>query len=109
MAVSLLALSGKGFAATSLGCLIEPDQVANVGSQVIGVTEAIMVERGDFVRKGQVLATLKADIERASVNVARTRSQLEADIRTAEANLQLAKVTEQRGQTLVEKKDCKFL
>lgn len=103
-ATSLLAMSNHGVAATSLGCLIEPDQVANVGSQVIGVTEAIMVERGDFVRKGQVLATLKADIERASVSVARTRSQLEADIRTAEANLQLAKVTEQRGQSLVEKK-----
>lgn len=91
-------------AATPLGCLIEPDQIANVGSQVIGVTEAIMVERGDYVRKGQVLATLKSDIERANVGVAKTRSQLEADVRTAEANLNLAKVTEKRGQELVEKK-----
>ena len=80
-------------AATPLGCLIEPDQIANVGSQVIGVTEAIMVERGDYVRKGQVLATLKSDIERANVGVAKTRSQLEADVRTAEANLNLAQVT----------------
>jgi len=100
----LLANAHYATAATPLGCLIEPDQVANVGSQVIGVTEAIMVERGDYVKKGQVLATLKSDIERASVNVARTRSQLEADVRTAEANLNLAKVTEKRGQELVEKK-----
>jgi membrane fusion protein, heavy metal efflux system len=104
LVASLLANSSLAVAATPLGCLIEPDQVANVGSQVIGVTEAIMVERGDYVKKGQVLATLKSDIERASVNVARTRAQLEADVRTAEANLNLARVTEKRGQELVEKK-----
>jgi membrane fusion protein, heavy metal efflux system len=104
--VFLLSISHANFALAinPLGCLIEPEQVAEVGSQVIGVTESVLVERGDFVKKGQVLATLRSDVERASVEVAKTRSQLEADVNTAEANFRLAQVTEKRGEALVEKK-----
>lgn len=88
-------------AAQPLGCLIEPDSTAEIGSQVIGVVEKVNVERGDVVRKGQVLATLRADVERASVGVASSRSQVQADIRSAEANLTLAQVTQKRQETLV--------
>ncbi len=102
-----LMLSGQAltaFAATALGCLIEPSQIAQVGSQVVGVTESVNVERGDIVQKGQILATLKSDYERANVDIAKTRSQLEADVRSAEANLELARITEKRGVDLVQKK-----
>ncbi len=91
-------------AASPVGCLIEPERIAEVGSQVIGVADKIMVERGDIVRKGQVLATLRSEIEQASVNAAKTRSQLVAEVKTAEANLELAKITEKRSESLVAKK-----
>ena len=88
-------------AAQPLGCLIEPDSTAEIGSQVIGVVDKVNVERGDVVRKGQVLATLRADVERASVGVAASRSQVQADIRAAEANLALAQITQKRQESLV--------
>lgn len=88
-------------AAQPLGCLIEPDSTAEIGSQVIGVVDKVNVERGDVVRKGQVLATLRADVERASVGVASSRSQVQADIRAAEANLTLAQLTQRRQESLV--------
>ena len=49
---------GTAGAASSgtLGCLIEPDKVADLGSAVIGVLDSLRAERGDVVRKGQVLA-----------------------------------------------------
>jgi membrane fusion protein, heavy metal efflux system len=100
--ISLL-LATQAKAVSPLGCLIEPDQIANVGSQVIGVTDAVLVERGDYVHKGQVLATLKSDIERANVQAAQTRSRLEAEIKSAKASLDLAKITEKRGELLVKK------
>jgi membrane fusion protein, heavy metal efflux system len=87
-----------------LGCLIEPEKIAEIGTQVIGVTDKVLVERGDYVKKGQVLATLKSDLERANASVAKTRSQFIADVRTAEANLNLAKLTERRGDSLVKQK-----
>ena len=40
-------------ASQPVGCLIEPFQVADVGSPVIGVIESMSAERGDRVRRGQ--------------------------------------------------------
>ena len=69
-----------------LGCLIQPDQMADLGSPVIGLIERVLVDRGDRVSKGQVLATLRAEVEQASLAVARSRADAEADVRAAEAN-----------------------
>lgn len=91
-------------AAEPLGCIIEPERIAEIGSPVIGVVESIRVERGDLVKKGQILATLRADVERASVDVATTRSQAEAEVRSAEATLKLARVTQKRQEDLVGKR-----
>lgn len=95
---------GYSYAAQPLGCMIEPERIAEVGSPVVGIVESVSVERGDMVRKGQILATLRSDVERASVQVAGTRSQAEAGVRSAEAALELAHVTEKREKDLVEKK-----
>ena len=87
-----------------LGCLIEPDYVAEVGSQVVGVIESMQVERGQRVRKGQVIATLRADIERAAVGVARSRSEAVADIQAAAANAAFAKQRRDRAKDLLAQK-----
>ena len=64
-----LAFTGGAFASQPpLRCVIEPDRQTEVGSAVIGVVETILVERGDIVKQGQLLATLKASVERASVS-----------------------------------------
>ena len=97
----ILIYQANVFAESPIGCIIEPDRVAELGSQVIGVVESISVERGDKIRKGQILATLRSDVERASVGVAETRSKLIADVEAAKANLALAKSNERRGHSLV--------
>ena len=74
-----------------LGCLIEPFSVSDLGSPVVGVIEQIHVERGDPVRSGQPLATLRADVERSSVSVAESRAQAQGELRAAEANAELAR------------------
>ena len=74
-----------------LGCLIEPFSVSDVGSPVVGVIETIHVERGDFVRAGQPLATLRADVERVSVSVAQGRAAGLGELKAAEANAELAR------------------
>lgn len=73
-----------------LGCLIEPDRVADVGSQGVGVLERVLVERGDLISAGQVLARLSTQVERASMSVAEARSQAEAEVRQAVAAHELA-------------------
>jgi cobalt-zinc-cadmium efflux system membrane fusion protein len=97
----LLALMSclPAWAAQPLGCLIEPFRVAEVGSPVIGVIETIRAERGDRVEKGQPLATLRADVERASVDVALSRAQAIGEYNAAVSNAELAR------QKLVRAKD----
>lgn len=88
-------------AGQTLGCLIEPDKVADLGSPVIGVLESLRAERGDLVKKGQVLASLRSDVERASAEVARSRAASEADLRAAQASRDLARQKLVRTEDLV--------
>lgn len=87
--------------AKSFGCLIEPDRIADVGSQVIGLVEHLNVERGESVRAGQALMTLRAEVERANAGVADTRARVDADVRAAEASLTLAEQKMRRAQSLL--------
>jgi RND family efflux transporter MFP subunit len=87
--------------AAPLACLIEPDKVAEVGAQVIGVLEKITVERGDIVKAGQVVAQLKSDVERASVNVAEVRARADAELKAALAAAELADSKAARARHLV--------
>ncbi|EHR71851.1 RND family efflux transporter, MFP subunit [Burkholderiales bacterium JOSHI_001] len=82
-------------------CLIEPDSVAEVGSQVVGLVERLHVERGESVRAGQALVSLRADVERANAHVADTRAGIDADVRAAAASLDLAQQKFKRAQALV--------
>ncbi len=85
----------------ALGCLIEPDRVADVGSQVVGLVEQLHADRGDRVRAGQTLLALRADVERATVGVAERRAAVDADVRAAEASLALALQKVKRAEALL--------
>ena len=86
-----------------LGCLIEPFSVSDLGSPVVGVIEQIHVERGDHVRAGQPLASLRADVERMSVSVAEGRAQGLGELKAAEANADLARQKLARAVDLAHK------
>jgi len=102
---ALLPVSGGAGAQSlqPLGCLIEPHRVVELGTPVIGVIESIHVERGDRVRKGQLIATLRADVERAAVGVAATKAQVAAEVQAAQANYDLAKGKYDRAKDLMDK------
>lgn len=69
--------------------LIYPNEVVKVSSQVPGILEEVSVERGDLVKKGQVLARLKSGQEKASLDLA--RANVEFLKRKMERNVELAK------------------
>jgi RND family efflux transporter MFP subunit len=103
-ALALLAgASLPALAQQPLGCLIEPDHAADVGSQLVGVIEAMHVERGQLVRRGQVIATLRADVERAVLGVAKSRAEATADIQAAAAGAAFARSRMARAKDLLSK------
>jgi RND family efflux transporter MFP subunit len=71
-------------------CLMEPMVVADVGSPVQGVIETLNVDRSEFVQKGQPIAQLKSEVERATLEQAKARAQMESEIRARTADLKLA-------------------
>lgn len=76
--------------AAPLACLIEPSQVVDIGSPVVGVLATVAVERGDAVRRGTVVATLRREVERANLSAASHRSEVQAELRAARAAAELA-------------------
>ncbi len=89
--------------AEPLGCLIQPFQEAEVGAQVVGVLDQVMVERGDFVKKGQPLAQLNSDVERAAVASAKVRAESYAELQAAASNHDFAQKKRVRTQDLYQK------
>lgn len=75
----------------TVGCLIGPERMADIGTAVTGVVADIKVDRGDQVRRGQTLVVLEQDVERAQVQAVAARHAIDSEIRSAEANLALAK------------------
>jgi RND family efflux transporter MFP subunit len=96
-------LPGAAVHAEVMGCLIEPDRVADVGSQSVGVIERLLVERGDPVAAGQLVARLSAQVERASLSVAEARSQADAEVKQSEAAYLLAARKLERTKDLVKR------
>ena len=104
--LALVGMASFAYAAQPLACLIEPQRVAEIGSPVIGVVESLLVERGDRVAKGQVIAVLRADVERAAVGVAQMRADAEAEEQAAgaaaaHARQRLVRAKDLHGQNFI--------
>lgn len=80
-----LAAAAQGF-----DCLIEPSQVVEVRSAVDGIIGSVHVKRGDPIRRGQPLVELQSGAERAAVEGARYRTQMEGQIASAKNRVQYA-------------------
>ncbi|GAB3096920.1 efflux RND transporter periplasmic adaptor subunit [Aestuariicella hydrocarbonica] len=59
----------------SVGCIIEPSVRIEVSSPVEGVLEQRPIKLGEDVKKGQLLFSLRSDVEKASVELARIRAE----------------------------------
>jgi len=94
----------------ALDCVIEPSKLIEVSSQVRGVLETIYVDRGDFVKKGQLIAKLMSGVEKASVQLARDRAKMDVDIQSRKAEWKfkdsvLAQVAELHHKKLASRRD----
>jgi RND family efflux transporter MFP subunit len=88
--------------------LIEPKVTANVGSNTPGILESVAVDRGDVVKEGQVVATLQAGVEKATMDLAKARAEIDATIKAKRAELEYAERSKQRKKELYEKKTLSF-
>tara|TARA_R110000824_G_scaffold366730_2_gene555538 strand:+ start:44181 stop:45407 length:1227 start_codon:yes stop_codon:yes gene_type:complete len=87
--------------ATALGAL-QPKDYVDVGAQVSGTLEAVHVEIGDLVEKGQLLAEVDPTVYEATVAADKAKlKDLSAQIKGQEAQLALGKLQNKRNQQLL--------
>lgn len=84
-------------------CLVEARQVVEIRSPVEGLIESIPVERGDLVRKGQLLVTLESGPEQAAVESARYRASMDGAVKSAEARVNFTQRKLERTDELFKK------
>jgi len=74
-----------------VGCLIEPGASSQVAAGSPGVLAKVNVDRGDLVKRGQVLAVLDNGVERALLKAAKTRAATHAGVVAAKASRDMAR------------------
>lgn len=92
-----------GAEAKSFECLIEPDQVVEIRSPVEGLIDRVYVQRGDNVKKGQILVKLDSSVERSTAASAKYRSQMEGRLASAKNRLEFATKKFERSRDLYTK------
>lgn len=83
-----------------LDCLLEPRRQLVLAAPVIGVVSQVLVDRGDTVEEGQLVATLESAIEEASVAMARARNEADAELRHSEIRLRFENKRMERNEQL---------
>lgn len=81
-------------------CLIEARQSIDMRSPVEGIIESVLVQRGELVRKGDLVAKLSSGPERAALELARSRARMEGEIKSAEARVSLSRKKWERADEL---------
>ena len=99
----LIAILASPAHAAPLVCLMQPSRIAELGTSSPGVIESLTVDRGDSVRRGQVVALLRSDVERAVLGVAQSKAQADADVRAAQAAADFARQKFARSEDLFKK------
>jgi len=89
-------------------CLIEPNAVVDVTTREEGVIEEVAVQRGDTIKKGQVLARLESTVEKVAVDIARARAGMQSGVDSQKARVAYLKAQKGRIDTLFEKKAIPF-
>ncbi len=74
-------------ASQAFDCVIEPQQIVKLASPASGVIALLDVDRGDIVRKGQLLGKLDDRVEAATLALAQAKATNEHDIASAKARL----------------------
>lgn len=86
--------------AADYDCMVEPRQHVEIRSPVEGMIESIRVARGQYVKRGEVLATLVSGPERAAYAAADSRAKMIGDIQVSMARLDIAEKKFRRADEL---------
>ena len=83
-------------------CVVEPAMTLKVGSPVATTLGSVEVQRGDLVKRNQVLARLSSGVEQADAALAEMRARSTAEIDSRRSRLEFAAADLARGTQLLQ-------
>lgn len=92
---------GSARAADDFECLIDARQTLEIRSPVEALVQQVHVQRGDTVRKGQLLVQMEAGAERAAVEAARRRAEARGAVDAARARVASTQRRAERAEDLL--------
>lgn len=98
----ILGLSGFTARAelSDLDCIIEPSDIVDAGSAVRGIIQTINFDRSDVVNKGEVIAKLESDVEKAALKRARINARSNTSIELQKQAYKLLSQNQSRNRPL---------
>jgi RND family efflux transporter MFP subunit len=88
-------------AGTGYDCMIEPAQVVEVRSPVVGLLQQVPVRRGQTIRKGEVLVVIESSVEKSQAETAGFRAQAQGAVMEARSKTAAAREKSRRMDELV--------
>jgi RND family efflux transporter MFP subunit len=85
-------------------CIIKPRVTVQLGSPIAGTLSATLVDRGDNVTKGQVVAQLESSVDQATFALDQLKATNDTAIRSEQADRELSQREMERKQFLVDQK-----
>jgi RND family efflux transporter MFP subunit len=84
-------------------CIIKPHVQIQLGSAVSGLLSAVLVDRGDVVHQGQIVAQLESSVEQATAALDQLRASNDSAIKAETLDRELSVREAARKKSLVEK------
>src|SRR5579872_2262604 len=103
LAPLLLLAAPQIAAAEEFDCVIEAQQTVKLASPVAGVIGAMLVDRGDWVHKGQIVARLNDGLEQATLALARAKAANDYALQSARAKFEFLQAKHARTEALIGK------
>jgi RND family efflux transporter MFP subunit len=83
----LYTLTAAPVSAAGMACVITPYDEISIGIPVEGLIQTVPVDRGDWVKKGQVIVTLESSMEEATVALAKAKAEAEAALKNSQVKI----------------------
>jgi RND family efflux transporter MFP subunit len=102
LGASVVCIATSAWAAASFDCVMDPTLTVKLGSPVTSVLSEVLVDRGDHVKKGLVIAKIESAAEQAQVAVNQARADSTAEIEGKKA------IQDAKDATLRRKQDLRY-
>lgn len=105
---TLLCVMGLGAAlpaarAAEFDCLMQPKREVTISGSIEALITNVRVDRGDYVKKGDVIVEFESGVERASADLAKFRSEMDSEVEARRARQVYAQAKHSRGLELMKK------